>query len=991
MNLLYKKGKAMLFVLLLTMLSFPFTKVYGQDPPQYGTPFAGVPDPRDVNMYQVHVRPYSASGNLAGVIARLDAIKALGTNVIYLMPIYPHGTDSRSSASPYCVKDHKAVASEYGSLNDLRQLVSGAHDRGMAVLMDFIPNQTSWDHPWITQHPDWYERDGSGNIIALFPDVAKLNFNNSAMRSELINIMRYWIFAANIDGYRVDYANNPPLDFWTSAISNLRGITSHNLLMFAEGDRLENFQVGFDLNFGDKWYYDAIKKINDDGISVSQIQATTNTEYTYANSSQQVVRYTANHDTESSTTPIQVFDGHNGVVANFLVSAYMRGVPMMTSGQEVDFNQVIPWPWNTVKINWNQNTGAAADFTKILNFRTASTAIRRGSMANYSNNDVCAFTKISGAEKVVVITNLRNGSRSFVIPSALAGTYQDAYTGANVTLNSGATQTLNAFQYIVLTNTGGGCTPTAITPYLSVNSGAWQQTSTASLTEGGTITMGPQPSSGGSWSWTGPGGFSATTREITRSNIQANQSGNYIATHTNSSGCTSTQTFTITVTAGPSLTVSPSSLAISSGGTNQTVSISSNVSWSVTDNRSWITVTPTSGSNNANITVSATSNTGGARSGTVTVTGGGITRTINVSQSAVGSAAVIPGTIEAESWANMSGVQTETTTDAGGGLNVGWIDTGDWMDYNVNVSTAGSYTVAFRMASGGSGGTIQLRNSGGTTLCSATIGGTGGWQNWTTVNATATLPAGTQTLRLYATSSGFNVNWIQFTANGTGTTYYAIKNRWKNTYLYDAGANVGYGTSVANNNYKWQKVAVDANYFWLKNLGTGEYMHIENQTGAVQATAVDQSWWSAQWSQDNIDDTWVRFRNRWQTGSIIHVENQTGAAQYANAQEGWYSAQWQLVSVSGARLGIDESAPEFGNTSIEIFPNPVNTGFVSIKIPEKAQSFKVKLFDSQGNLVKQANVSKNELEMDLGLDKKGIYFIVIEGDKKSYSRKLIIE
>src|SRR5687767_11407118 len=143
------RGLAALLMLLSQAL-------HAQDPPQYGTPFSGVPDARDVNIYQVHIRPYSAAGNLSGVISRLDQIRALGTNVIYLMPIYPHGTDARSSQSPYCIKDFKAVGPEYGSLTDLRTLVDGAHARGMAVMLDFVVNQTSWDHPWITQHPDWY-------------------------------------------------------------------------------------------------------------------------------------------------------------------------------------------------------------------------------------------------------------------------------------------------------------------------------------------------------------------------------------------------------------------------------------------------------------------------------------------------------------------------------------------------------------------------------------------------------------------------------------------------------------------------------------------------------------------------------------------------------------------------------------------------------------------------------------------------------------------
>lgn len=94
---------------------------------------------------------------------------------------------------------------------------------------------------------------------------------------------------------------------------------------------------------------------------------------------------------------------------------------------------------------------------------------------------------------------------------------------------------------------GGGCTPTAITPYVQVNGGTWNQTASASLTAGGSVTFGPQPTSGGSWKWSGPNGFSASTREVTLSNIQTTQAGTYTATYTNPGGCDSTQNFAVTV------------------------------------------------------------------------------------------------------------------------------------------------------------------------------------------------------------------------------------------------------------------------------------------------------------------------------------------------------------------------------------------------------------------------------------------------------------
>src|SRR5580658_6856619 len=145
-------------------------------PAQYGTPFTGVPDPRDVTIYQVNIRAFSATHNLQGVGNRLDQIKALGVNTIYLMPVYPVGT-LKSLNSPYCIRSFDSVGTEFGTLTDLRALVDGAHSRNMAVILDWIVNQTSWDHPWITQHPDWYLQNASGKIEALsgYADVAALN------------------------------------------------------------------------------------------------------------------------------------------------------------------------------------------------------------------------------------------------------------------------------------------------------------------------------------------------------------------------------------------------------------------------------------------------------------------------------------------------------------------------------------------------------------------------------------------------------------------------------------------------------------------------------------------------------------------------------------------------------------------------------------------------------------------------------------------------
>lgn len=125
----------------------------------------------------------------------------------------------------------------------------------------------------------------------------------------------------------------------------------------------------------------------------------------------------------------------------------------------------------------------------------------------------------------------------------------------------------------------------------------------------------------------------------------------------------------------------------------------------------------------------------------------------------------IPGQIEAENYSSMSGIQTEACSE--GGTNVGWIEAGDWMEYSVNI-TAGTYNVSYRVASLSSGGGLSLQINGAT-YNTVSFAATGGWQTWTTVTGTATLPGGNQTIRIYANQTGWNINWFSFASTGVST------------------------------------------------------------------------------------------------------------------------------------------------------------------------------------------------------------------------------
>ena len=340
------------------------------------------------------------------------------------MPFYPVGT-LKAFNSPYCIKDSYSVGSEFGTLEDLRNLVEGAHERDMAVIIDWVSNQTSWDHPWITDHKDWYLQDGDGNIIQLstYSDVAALDFSNAEMRAEMINAMRYWVFTANIDGFRCDFADNPPIDYWQEAIASLRGIASHKLFLLAEGSRSANYTAGFDCNFGFQFYYNSIIPIYKNSSAVTLINNSNTQEYISASDTQQVARYLTNHDIYGSEgSPYIIFDGRNGTLAAFVITALMKSVPFIYNGMEVGNTVAMPFPFTSSVINWTEDVSITPEMTKIMAIRNNNVAIRRGSLTSYANYDVCAFNKVSGTEAAFVLVNLRNGERAFTLPSGIANT-----------------------------------------------------------------------------------------------------------------------------------------------------------------------------------------------------------------------------------------------------------------------------------------------------------------------------------------------------------------------------------------------------------------------------------------------------------------------------------------------------------------------------------------------------------------------------------------
>src|SRR6202012_2944518 len=137
----------------------------------------------------------------------------------------------------------------------------------------------------------------------------------------------------------------------------------------------------------------------------------------------QIVRYITNHDVDGSDgSPETLFGGKAGNMAAFVVVAYMKGVPFIYNGTEVAFPTAIPFPFTSVTIDWTLNPDVTAQYSQIIGLRNSSTAIRRGTLVSYDNNDVCAFTKTAPGDTVLVMVNLRNTAVTYPVPAALQNT-----------------------------------------------------------------------------------------------------------------------------------------------------------------------------------------------------------------------------------------------------------------------------------------------------------------------------------------------------------------------------------------------------------------------------------------------------------------------------------------------------------------------------------------------------------------------------------------
>ena len=432
-------------------------------------------------IYEVNIRQYSPEGTFNAFTKDIPQLKELGVKIIWVMPIFPisqtkrkatGGDDSKFASempkeeqhkylgSYYAVSDFKKVNPEFGTIEDFRNLVKTAHDNGMYVILDWVPNHTGWDHVWIKEHPEFYTKNAKGEIIDPinpetgkswgWSDVADLNYDNKELRKEMTSDMLHWIKNENIDGFRCDVAGNVPLDFWQQAIPQLR--REKNIFMLAEAWEPELLKDGlFDMAYGWEVHH-TMNRIAQGKNTVKDWDKLMEENAKKYESNDILMSFVDNHDENSWNGTIK---GRLGKAEEAMtaLSYVMPGMPLIYSGNEYGLNHSLKF---FEKDSIPKTKGKDWELrAKLGKLKAENSALNGGkNKATYkriptsNDNQILIFEREKNGEKVIYLANLSNQVVSASLP--ISGEFTDYITGKKVVFDVKLSTQLQPWQYYII-------------------------------------------------------------------------------------------------------------------------------------------------------------------------------------------------------------------------------------------------------------------------------------------------------------------------------------------------------------------------------------------------------------------------------------------------------------------------------------------------------------------------------------------------------------
>ena len=449
-----------------------------------------VPDwHKNAVMYEANVRHMTPEGTFSAMQTHLPRLAEMGIDILWLQPVHPISEKNRKGGlgSPYSVADYYAVNPDFGTMDDFKAFLAAAKTAGLKVIIDWVPNHTGWDNPWISEHPEYYTKNDAGEIIDPidyntgeswgWTDVADLNYDNPATRTAMIDAMRFWTNEVGVDGFRVDVAHGVPVDFWETAADSL--YTDQPVYLFAEAEVPALRNTGaYISDYGWEMHHtlndiaksrganrdETIKlvngnPVNDAGETVA-LKNATHIDSVLAKKAEDyqrgyAVQFTSNHDENAwaGTEFARMGDGHQAFA---VLTATFDGMPLIYMGQESAIDRQFEF-FEKDQLEWGDYK--YADFYQTLfDLKDRNQALWNGEhggalvkIPTGKDEMVYAFTREKNGDRVVVLINLSGEAQSIELGAGnYAGRYSDVFAQTDTELNVGQEINLDAWAYRVL-------------------------------------------------------------------------------------------------------------------------------------------------------------------------------------------------------------------------------------------------------------------------------------------------------------------------------------------------------------------------------------------------------------------------------------------------------------------------------------------------------------------------------------------------------------
>lgn len=413
---------------------------------------------KNSTIYEVNIRQYTPEGTFKAFESHLPRLKAMGVDIIWLMPIHPIGVKNRKGTlgSYYSVKDYLAVNPEFGTMDDFKSLVKKIHASGMHVIIDWVANHSAWDNKLVTEHPEWYSKNNEGNFQPTpwydWDDIIDFDYEQPELRKYMTEALKFWVSETDIDGYRCDVAGFIPVDFWDNVRVELEAIKP--VFMLAEWEDRDMLKNAFDMTYA--WtLWNKLREIAKEGKPVGGlIEYMAHDVSTFPRDGYKMT-FTDNHD-KNSWEGNQYSNFGPALETCIVFATTVNGMPLVYSGQEAGLDRSLRF-FDKDTIIWKKHRNEQL-YAQLFDLKHKNKALWNGKhggqmvrVYNDSQDKIISFYREMNENKVLPIFNFSNETVNVTLNTKFAAdTYTELFSKKTYKLQGNDPIELPAWGYIVL-------------------------------------------------------------------------------------------------------------------------------------------------------------------------------------------------------------------------------------------------------------------------------------------------------------------------------------------------------------------------------------------------------------------------------------------------------------------------------------------------------------------------------------------------------------